>query len=259
MGIQEDYVLKLVTEDKRMDNRKLDDFRKIEVIKSPIVKPEGSARVKMGNTDVIVGVKMDVGEPFADRPDEGILMVNAEFSPIASTDFELGPPRENSIELARVVDRGIRESGTIDVKKLCIKEGEKVWMVFVDIAIMNHDGNLIDAAGLAAITALNIAVMPEYADEKVNYEKKTTKKVPLKFKPIPITVFKVIDNKKNSKLIVDPNLDEEAASISRLTVTTRDDGQVCALQKGGGSMSAEEIQNAIDIALKKGEQLRKLV
>ncbi|MBU0530403.1 MAG: exosome complex protein Rrp42 [Candidatus Aenigmatarchaeota archaeon] len=259
MGLQERYVLKLIEDDKRIDGRKMDEYRKIEVIKTPTEKPEGSARVKMGNTDVIVGVKMDVGEPFSDRPDEGILMVNSEFSPLASPGFELGPPKEDSIELARVVDRGIRESGTVDVKKLCIKEGEKVWMVFVDINILNHDGNLIDASGLAAITALSIAKLPEYADEKVDYEKKTNKSVPLKYKPIPVTVCKLVDSRKVGKLIIDPSLEEEAAVTSRLTVTTRDDGQVCSLQKGGDTMTIEEVQKAIELSLKKGEELRKLV
>lgn len=33
--------------------------------------PIGSARVKLGTTDVIVGVKLETGEPAKDVPDEG--------------------------------------------------------------------------------------------------------------------------------------------------------------------------------------------
>ncbi len=36
-------------------------------------KAEGSARVKMGKTEVIVGVKMQLGEPYPDSPDKGTL------------------------------------------------------------------------------------------------------------------------------------------------------------------------------------------
>lgn len=257
MGLQENYILKLAEQDKRMDDRKFDEYRKIEIIKNPIEKPEGSARVRIGKTDIIAGVKMAVGEPFSDRPDEGILIVNAEFSPLASTRFELGPPRENSIELSRVIDRGIRESGTVDVKKLCITEGEKVWMIFVDINILNHDGNLLDAAGLAAITALNNVKIPEYKDEKVNWEIKTKNSLPLNHQPIPVTIYKLAGNK--SRLILDPTLEEEDAIVGSITITSREDGNICAIQKGGTSMTIDEINKSIDISIKKGAELRKLI
>lgn len=260
MGIQDDYILSLAEQDKRMDDRKFDEFRKIEIVKNPIEKPEGSARVKIGNTDVLVGIKMDVGEPFADKPDEGILMVNAEFSPLASKRFELGPPKEDSIELSRVVDRGIRESGAIDAKKLCIEEGEKVWMVFVDISILNHDGNLIDACGLAAMAALVEAKIPEYDGEKVDWEKKTSKNLPLKYKPIPVTTYKLVDHKKKiTKLILDPTEDEEETAESRLTVTTMENGNVCSLQKGGSIFTEDEVMQAVEISLKRGNELRKMI
>jgi exosome complex component RRP42 len=67
---------------------------------------EGSAEVRLGKTLAIAGVKTSIGTPFADTPDMGVMIVNAEFLPIASPTFEPGPPDENAIELARVIDRG---------------------------------------------------------------------------------------------------------------------------------------------------------
>jgi len=195
MILQEQYLLNLASKGERIDKRKLDEYRKIVVEKDVLGKAEGSARVKIGETEVLVGVKMDIGEPYPDKPDDGVMIVGAEFSPIASPEFEAGPPDENAIELARVVDRGIRESGAIDTKKLCIKKEEKVWMVFVDIQILNHDGNLMDAAALAAITALLGARIPEYDGKTINYEKKT-KKLPMLFKPVPVTTVKIAGNDK---------------------------------------------------------------
>ena len=72
---------------------------------------------------------MELGVPYSDTPDEGSLMVGAEFLPMASSDFEMGPPGVDAIELARVVDRSIRESEAIDMKKLCIETGKKMWIV----------------------------------------------------------------------------------------------------------------------------------
>jgi exosome complex component RRP42 len=256
MIIQKQYINGLASRKLRIDKRGPHDFRELSIETGVIYKAEGSARVRLGKTEVIAGVKMEIGKPFADRPDEGILMVGAEFSPIASPDFEKGPPAENSIELARVVDRGIREAGAIDLKKLCIKEKERAWMVCVDIHILNHEGNLIDAAGIAAIAALLSAKIPEYdeATETINYEKKQ-KKLPMKHKPIPVTVFKMADS-----LFLDSNLDEEDLMSVRLTVTTNDDGNICALQKGGSSsMSIHEIEQAFELSIKKGAEIRELV
>lgn len=252
--IMEELNPNFVLNEIRSDKRKLNEFRKIEIEINPIPKAEGSARVKIGNTEVLAGVKLEVKVPFPDKPDEGVLMTGAEFSPIASPDFETGPPKENAIELARVIDRGIRESGAIDTKKLCIKEKEKVWFVCLDVHILNHDGNLIDASSLAAITALMNTKIPEYDGEKINYEKKT-KNLPMKSKPIAITVLK-----KGNKLFVDPTAEEEELIEARLTISTKDDGNICALQKGGNKgFSLDEINKAIDLSIKKGEELRKLI
>ncbi|MCD6591250.1 MAG: exosome complex protein Rrp42 [Candidatus Aenigmarchaeota archaeon] len=255
MNIQNQYIRNLITKGDRIRGRALDQYRDIVIEKNPIKNAEGSALVKIGKTEVMVGVKLDIGEPFADTPDEGILIAGAEFSPIASPEFELGPPGENAIELARVVDRGIRESKCIDMKKLCIKKGEKVWMVNIDIQPLSHDGNLIDAAGIAAIVALMNARLPKLEDDKVVYGEKTDTTLPVNDIPIPVTVAKI-----NGKLFVDPDLEEEDSIDARLTITTKSNGNVCALQKGRtGSFSFEEIEEAIKISVRKGKEIREIV
>jgi exosome complex component RRP42 len=254
MNFQHQYILNHIAKGMRLDGRKPDEQRKIEIELNPIEQAEGSAKVRIGNTEVIVGVKMNVGEPFPDTPDEGVLIVNAEFSPLASPEFELGPPREKAIELARLVDRGIRESKCIDTKKLCIKKEEKVWMVFIDIQPLSHDGNLIDASAIGAITALLNTKMPKYEKDKVVYEKKD-KPLPVNDVPIPVT-FGLI----GGKLLVDPGLEEEDALESRLTISTKSDGNVCAIQKGNtGSLSSENIEEAVELSIKKGKEIRNLI
>ncbi len=256
MIINSEYIMNLAAKRLRIDSRKPGDFREIMLEKGVIENAEGSARVRLGETEVLVGVKMDVGEPFPDSPDRGVLMVGAEFTPLASPDFERGPPREDAVELARVIDRGIRESDAIDLEKLCIKQREKVWMVFIDIHIINYGGNLIDAAGLAAMQALLDARMPEY-DEKegrVSYEKRT-KPLPVGSRPVAVTVAKIGQN-----LFIDPSLEEENAMGARLTVATKENGNICSLQKGGvEALSTEEIEGMLELASKKAEELRKLL
>jgi exosome complex component RRP42 len=250
----ENYVRKLVEEGMRIDNRKFDEFREIKIETDVIKTAEGSARVLFGNSHILVGIKMSVGEPFPDTPDEGMLVVNAELVPVASPTFEPGPPNENAIELARVVDRGIRESQCIDLEKLCIEEGKEVWMINIDIHVLDHDGNLIDAAALGAIAALLKAKMPKYEDKKVIYTEHE-RKIPIKDKPIAVTVAKI-----SNKLLVDSNLEEEIALDARITISTNEKGEICAIQKGGtGFFTTEELEKAADLSILKGKELRKLL
>jgi exosome complex component RRP42 len=250
----ENYVRKLVEEGMRIDERKFDQYREIKIETGVINKAEGSARVTIGNTVVLAGVKMSVGEPFPDTQNEGVLMVNSELVPVADPSFDPGPPDETSIELARVVDRGIRESKSVDLEKLCIKEGEKVWILNVDIHVLDHDGNLIDASSLAAIAALLNAQIPKYENEKVVYGEYQGK-VPLKDVPIEVTVTKI-----SNKLLIDLNLEEENALDARITIATNEKGDICAVQKGGvGFLTTEEIKQATDLSIAKGKELRALV
>ncbi|MBD3312815.1 exosome complex protein Rrp42 [Candidatus Woesearchaeota archaeon] len=238
----------------RYDKRKLDEFRKVEVEYGISKSAEGSARVKLGDTEVIAGVKLSVEKPYPDTPDEGMLMVGAELLPLSSPEFETGPPGIKSIELARVVDRGVREAKAVDVKKLCIEKGEKVWAMFIDVCTINDAGNLLDASGIAVLAALKDAKFPKYDGVEINYKEHTDEKLPLSKYPLPVTVYKIGKN-----LVVDPNLDEQEAYDARLTVTTTE-GNICALQKGGDNpLSIDEIKQMVGLAMKKSEELIKVL
>ncbi|HIP75540.1 MAG TPA: exosome complex protein Rrp42, partial [Thermococcus paralvinellae] len=134
-SIMRDHIIELLKEKKRIDGRGLEELRPLEIKVNVIEKAEGSAWVKLGNTQVLVGVKIDLGEPFPDLPDKGVMTTNVELVPLASPTFEPGPPDERAIELARVVDRGIRESQAIDLERLVIVPGKLVRVVFIDVHV----------------------------------------------------------------------------------------------------------------------------
>jgi exosome complex component RRP42 len=243
----------IIEKGKRLDDRSLTDYREIKIEQGVIEKAEGSARVFLGKTQVLVGVKVETGEPFPDTPNDGVMTVNAELVPLASPNFEPGPPDENSIELARVVDRGIRESHAIDTEKLCIEPGKKVFVVFVDVYVLNHDGNLIDASAIAAVAALMNTKMPNYEikDGELKIKQGYTT-LPMKSHPITVTIGKI-----NGHLIVDPWIEEESVMDSRITFATNEDGNICAIQKGGSSyFTPQQILEASKIALVKEAELR---
>jgi exosome complex component RRP42 len=248
--INRNFIYHLTEKGKRIDNRALDQYRPISVSKGVVKTAEGSARVSIGNTDVLAGVKIGLGEPFPDTPDSGVLTTNAELVPIASPTFESGPPREGSIELARVVDRGIRESGTIDLKKLCVAKGEKVWIVYIDIHVLDYDGNLFDASALGALAAMTDCTVPAS-----RFEVGEDFKLPILHYPIACTTIKV-----ENTLLMDPQLEEERVALARFTVTTDENGDIRAMQKGlSGSFTLEEVGRVIASSQTCASKIRKYV
>lgn len=247
-------IFDLIASGKRLDGRELIQYRPIQIETGIIEKAEGSAKIKLGKTEVLVGVKIELGEPFSDTPGEGVLTVNSEFTPIASADFEAGRPGEEAIELSRVVDRGIRESKAINLEKLCIIPGKKVIIVFIDVYILNHDGNLIDASGLAALAALlNTRLFRHKVEDNQVILKPGFEDLPIVDLPVPVTLAVI-----NGRIIADLTLYEEFVMEARLTVTFDKEGNICAMQKGkSGTLTQQQVLEAVELALLKSEELRK--
>ena len=61
---------------------------------------------------------------------------------------------EEEVLISRIIEKALRRSRAIDTEGLCIVAGEKVWQIRIDLLFLDHDGNLIDCAAIAAITAL---------------------------------------------------------------------------------------------------------
>jgi exosome complex component RRP42 len=256
--IDREFITDLLRKGERLDGRAAGEYRKIEIEANVVpAKAEGSALVRIGDTSVVAGVKVLVGEPYPDSPDEGVTMVTAEMSPIASPLFELGPPKEDAIELARVIDRGVRESETVDAKALCIEEGKKVYMVFADVYPMEYDGNLIDASSIAVNAALLTTKYPEMKmEDKKPVATGKILKLPIKNIAIEHTVSKIGDN-----LIIDATLREEFVQDCRLTMAVDQNDNFTALQKGGGigPMSLDLVDQAMGMALDNSKDIKKLI
>jgi exosome complex component RRP42 len=238
---------------KRLDERGLDETRPIEIEVNVIKKASGSAWVKLGKTEVVAGVKVETGEPFEGLENSGALIITAEVLPIASPHIEPGPPDEETIELARVVDRGVRESEMLDLSKLVLVPGKIVYTIFVDCSIINVDGNLFDATSYAVVAALSSCKLPvfEVKDDKV-VDTGRTQEPPITTTPISVTTVKIGDY-----LLLDPNIEEEACMDARLTITTNSKGSIVAMQKGlKGYFTVDEVKNIAGKARTTGEDIR---
>jgi len=254
--IKRTQLVESLAKGRRLYGRALDEMRKLEIRTHVIEKANGSALVTLGDTQVLAGVKIDKGVPFPDTPDKGLLIVGAELLPMAAAYLEAGPPDESAIELARVVDRGVRESEMIDVGSLVIKAGKWVYSIFVDVNILNAAGNLFDATSYSVVAALLTAKMPKFVLEG-DVVKDTGERVPLPVSKIPIsgTIAKIANT-----LVLDPTEEEEAVMDARITLDTEDSGHLCAGQKGEpGYFTSEQILTAAEWSIEKGKQVRQKI
>ncbi len=230
--IKRELILKLASQGKREDGRELCQFREMDFETGIIGTANGSARMNLGDTQIIVGVKLQLGAPYPDKPDQGVLMTGCELKPMAHPEFQGGAPSDEAIEIARVVDRGIRESGMIDMHALCKEEGKEVWMVFLDIQVLNYDGNLFDAATMACVLALHDAQFPDGGG------------LPVEGWPLTCTFIKI-----DSNMLADPTDTEEAIAEARFTVSMDGEGHIRAMQKGlKGALTYDDVARALDDA-----------
>ena len=248
-SLERKYLADLLAKGDRLDTREFWECRPIQIIPNVIKKAEGSAMVKWGETVVLAGVKAQLGSPFPDTPNDGVITVNLELSPISSPSHESGPPRPEAIEMARIVDRGIRESKVLPMKdsKLCVVPGKTVWILFVDIYVLDDGGNLIDASALAAMAALTNTKL-----NKVSIDEETEEVTLLdETEPLPRNgcVASLTYVKINDFILYDPNLIEDRGKTARFSLAMTNEGLVCSMQKGeAGIFSKEEILTILEKA-----------
>jgi len=255
--IEKKYIIDNLKKEERIDGRGLWDYRDIKIKPNAIASAEGSADVLLGDTRILTGLKYDIGTPFPDLPDEGVCTVMAELVPLASPLFERGPPNEQSIELARVVDRGIRHADCVQTKKLCIEEKKAVYILFVDMYVLNYSGNLIDAGGIGALASLINCHLPEgkWTDDGPEWTGKyLTGKDLVNELPLALTYGKI-----ENMIFADPSLPEELVCDGRITISVTED-KITSIQKSGtATFSFDEIKMLNEKSLEKGKELRKLL
>ena len=241
---------RLAEADQRLDGRSQWGSRDVILETDCLYNAEGSAKVTIGGTIVYAGVKFELRTPWPDRPAQGSLMCGAELRPVAGRKYEPGPPSPQSIELGRVVDRGIRESGCIDMGQLCIVPGEKVWGVMIDLHVLSDQGNIFDACGLAAIAALRTAVVPA---ERFDVGEDHT--LAVNGTPIMASFTRV-----GGRYVLDASEEEELGGDERIHITLGDKGHLHSLQKGlKGVFTPAEFAEIFDVAQTRCVELRKLV
>ncbi|KAF3533636.1 hypothetical protein DY000_02043677 [Brassica cretica] len=254
-----------IAQDLRTDGRKRLTYRDIYVETGVIPQANGSARVRIGGTDVIASVKAEIGRPSSLQPDKGKVAVFIDCSPTAEPTFGGRGGEELSSELALALQicllGGKSGAGAgINLSSLLIKEGRVCWDLYIDGLVISSDGNLLDALGAAIKAALTNTAIPkvqvsaEVADDEQpeidisdeEYQQFDTSSV-----PVIVTLTKV-----GNQYIVDATAEEESQMSSAVSISVNRGGHICGLTKRGGSgLDPSVILDMISVAKHVSETL----
>ncbi|XP_052420697.1 exosome complex component RRP45 [Carassius gibelio] len=265
------FLLKAIEQKKRLDGRETYDYRNIKI---SFGSDYGCCSVELGKTRVLCQVSCELVPPKDSRPTEGIMFFNLELSPMASPAFEPNRQSELLVTLNRQLERCLRNSKCIDTESLCVVSGEKVWQIRVDVHVLNHDGNLMDAASIAAISALSHFRRPDVAIQGRDvtvFSPEERDPIPLSIYHMPICVSFAFFL-QGSYLLVDPCEREERVKDGLLVIAMNKHREICSIQSSGGimllkdqvlrcskiaSVKVSEITELINKALENDRKIRK--
>ncbi|KAG5062383.1 hypothetical protein JHK85_003566 [Glycine max] len=254
-----------IAQDLRCDGRKRLTYRPISVETGVIPQTNGSARVRMGATDVIASVKAELGKPSLLQPDKGKVSIYIDCSSTAEPAFEGRGGDELAAELSNALQHCLLggksgEGAGIDLSSLIVVEGKICWDLYIDGLVVSSDGNLLDALGAAIKAALSNTGIPrvevaagtsndEHPEVDVSDEEFLqfdTSRV-----PVIVTLTKV-----GRHYIVDATSEEESQMSSGVSISVNRQGHICGITKRGGvGLDPSIILDMISVAKHVSEQL----
>ncbi|KAJ2378705.1 Exosome complex component RRP43 [Coemansia sp. RSA 2603] len=242
-----EFQRRFLTQDTRLSGREFSQFRALHIVKGSISTAQGSATVRMGNTIMVCGIKAEVCEPDVKRPTHGYLTTNFELSPMCSARFRSGPPSEEAQVASEHIHRLITPS--VDLTSLCIEENKVVWALSADIVCIKYDGNVLDAAIVALVAALENLKLPEVkvdpATGVVEAGAEEGVQLGIVRRLFPATFALVDDN----YLVADADDAEEQMTSASLLVVLDEQGQMVNVWKrGAGIISRDTIAKCIAAA-----------
>jgi len=233
------FIVDGIAQDVRTDGRSRFDYRPFTLETGLLSQTNGSARIVLDATDVLVGIKAEIGEPDKSTPNKGKINVSVECCPSASPEFEGRGASELNTELAAVIQRSLESSSGINLESLCLIPGKQCWIVYVDALVLDSAGNLFDALSIATRAALSNTTIPTVnvirGDVSNNFELEldpdNTWAIPVENIPITVTLTRF-----GQYHLVDSTLEEELCHGARVTFALNKQGNLCAMYKGSAGV-----------------------
>ncbi|KAK7863974.1 hypothetical protein R5R35_000084 [Gryllus longicercus] len=243
----------------RPDGRGLLKFRPAVINVDSIGTADGSAIVKIGNTTVVCGVKLELGVPKPEESNIGWLVPNVTLPPLCSPRFHPGPPSDEAQVASNMLAEILSNASVLDLRALCVVPERLAWAVYLDAVCLNHDGSILDACVVAAVAALRTVRLPRVEHDA---DKDITKVFPDERSSLPITGAPIPTTHaifEDEVILVDPTSDEESLASGLVTITVQND-QMCSVYKPGGSPLADEnMQACLSRARTRAIQMNNLI
>ncbi|XP_041784422.1 exosome complex component RRP42 [Anopheles merus] len=264
------YILHGIQKNMRNDGRTNRDYRPMELESEIVVHAAGSARLRLANTDILVGVKAEIDTPNPDRPNEGKVDFFIDCSANATPEFEGRGGEQLATEISNTLSKAYESQKGFDLAGLCIMAGHQCWKLYVDVLILECGGNLFDAVSLAVKGALFNTRIPRVStamhdggsmDLILTDDPYDCERLDVTTAPILVTVCKIGD-----QCVVDPSAEEEECSVASVAVgvSCRPDGNTATKQSittvrtsGEGSIRLETLKKCFDTATTVAASLNK--
>lgn len=232
----------------------MDEYRHLEIV---FGKEYGSVLVAIGNTRVLATVTAEIAEPKLTRASEGMLRISVDLSPMASPFFEVNRLTDESVEIARLLERSIREARSFDTESLCLISGKKAWALEANLVVFNTEGNVIECCSVALIAALSHFRRKDVtvtADEQLIIHEFDEKN------PIPLTIFHYPFCTKfcffGQEIVVDALEAEESTCEGYIVVGANTHRELTAVHISGKStISSDSILKCCNRAIERTKRL----
>ncbi|KIO28724.1 hypothetical protein M407DRAFT_242923 [Tulasnella calospora MUT 4182] len=256
---QREFVLAALKQGLRTDGRALLESRKPELV---FGEELGMVECKLGKTRVFANVSATIVRPRQDRPYEGLLTISSEISPMASSVYEAGRASDEEVAITRMLEKVIKRSGAVDLESLCILAGQRVWHIRLTLHFLSDEGNMLDCACLAGITALRHFRRPEVeviGEEVIVHSPEERAPMVLSMHHTPICItFALFED--SSSPVLDPLHLESQLATTTVHLALNAQKELCVMHKAGGMpLSVEEIMKCVKIGVERVREVSKMV
>jgi len=231
----------------------------------------------------------------SDFMNEGAVIFHVDSRPLCNMGFDYAPSVSNSEEkkiqtdqntsqkslfhrILRNLEKAILTSGALDTESLCVHNANCSWHVDVNVVIIDHSGNVMDACLISVLGALKHYRLPfiqviDYENELISSNSEDRKKkyrilhcdereptyLALYHTPLSTTFALFASNHYQSKsnasvripfvtALVDPLLCEERIQDGTITLVF-DNSKVCAVDfPGGCEVGISQLKECMELA-----------
>ncbi|KAG4301590.1 hypothetical protein PCK1_002075 [Pneumocystis canis] len=243
----------------RPDGRTFLQFRSTSLNTGSLSNTYGSSVARIGHTIFTCGIQAEITKPSIEQSMQGWIVPHVVFSPICSQKYKSSHHNHIAQAMSQKIISLIHTSNMLPLSSLLILEHKAAWILYIDLICLNYDGNAMDVAWIALMSALETTKLPiavwDENTQSVMCENEY-KNLELNQRIFSIS-FGIFDGKY---ILSDLNDDEESLILETINIIIGNNKQLLSVSKTGGiAMTQEMILSCIKLAKERYEELGDLI